>query len=55
MKTNETIKCPECGRVFDFEEGYDDQYCSEYCADAAYVGSLSDRLHDERVEFNLCV
>jgi hypothetical protein len=48
-------KCPECGRVFTSEEGYCDQYCSEYCADAVFQDSMPDRLHDERVEYDLCM
>ena len=46
-------KCLECGTVYDFDDGHCDEYCSQFCAEAAYLGS--DRLYDEQVEYNLCI
>jgi len=48
-------KCLECGALYEFDKGHCDQYCSRYCAEAAYLGSMSDRLYDEQVEYNLCI
>ena len=45
----------ECGSIYDPDspEGCD-QYCTRSCAEAAFLGNMSDRLYDEQKEYNLC-
>ena len=45
MKT--ICKCLECRQLYDMEQGWNEEYCSEWCADAAYVASLADRKYQE--------
>lgn len=46
----EQLTCQECRASYTFDEGYNDMFCSQFCAEAAYINGLADRAYDQRVD-----